>query len=320
MRLSIIIPVYNAEPYLDKLMHTILQSTQEFEVICVDDGSKDNSLSKLRSITDSRIKVYTKKNEGVYKAWTYGLERASNEYVTVFDSDDYIDTEYLNHISDFIDKIHADMLCIPYHVENENGGGYDSILPFEDGLYTGEKLEQIRKVLLSGSISYSKDTKVVKRELLCSQVSNGIKAAISDFEDWATVLPIFGKINSLYVINRAFYHYVQHPVSVTKSTVSYRKNYVSLNHVLDYFETVPDITDENIDSISFFGKRSILYRCMKINELDLAKEIMANANFKRYAEKANIGKFEKVMFHFGSVHLLHGCYVIKKSVQRIKEK
>ena len=199
-------------------------------------------------------------------------------------------------------------------------GGYDSILPFEDGLYTGEKLEQIRKVLLSGSISYSKHTKVVKRELLCSQVSNGIKAAISDFEDWATVLPIFGKINSLYVINRAFYHYVQHPVSVTKSTVSYRKNYVSLNHVLDYFETVPDITDENIESISFFGKRSILYRCMKINELDLAKEIMANANFKRYAEKANIGKFEKVMFHFGSVHLLHGCYVIKKSVQRIKEK
>lgn len=123
MRLSIIIPVYNAEPYLDKLMHTILQSTQEFEVICVDDGSKDNSLSKLRSITDSRLKVYTKKNEGVYKAWTYGLERASNDYVTVFDSDDYIDTEYLNRIADFIDRIHVDMLCIPYHVENENGGG-----------------------------------------------------------------------------------------------------------------------------------------------------------------------------------------------------
>lgn len=133
-------------------------------------------------------------------------------------------------------------------------------------------------------------------------------------------MPIFSKINSLYIINRAFYHYVQHPVSVTKSAASYRKNYISLNRVLDYFKTVPDITDEDIESISFCGKRSILYRCMKINELDLAKEIMANANFKRYAEKANIGKFEKIVFHIGSVRLLRGCYVIKKSVQRIKEK
>lgn len=192
-------------------------------------------------------------------------------------------------------------------------------MPFEDGLYTGEKLEQIRKVLLSGSISYSKCTKVIKRELLCSQVGNGIKAAISDFEDWATVLPIFSKINSLYVINRAFYHYVQHPVSVTKSAASYRKNYVSLNRVLDYFKTVPEITDEDIESISFYGKRSILYRCMKINELDLAKEIMTNVNFKKHVDKANIGKFEKMVFHIGSVHLLQGCYVVKKFIQLIRD-
>ena len=79
--------------------------------------------------------------------------------------------------------------------------------------------------------------------------------------------------------------------------------------------TVLDIADEDIESISFCGKRSILYRC----ELDLAKEIMANANFKRYAEKANIGKFEKVIFHFGSVHLLHGCYIIKKFIQTISD-
>ena len=129
MQLSIIIPVYNAGQYLDKLMHTILRSKQEFEVICIDDGSEDNSLSKLKAVTDSRVKVYTKKHEGVYKAWTYGLERTSNDYVTVFDSDDYIDTEYLDCIADFIDRIHADMLCVPYHVENENGGGYDSLLP-----------------------------------------------------------------------------------------------------------------------------------------------------------------------------------------------
>lgn len=200
------------------------------------------------------------------------------------------------------------------------GGGYDSLLPFDNGLYAGEKLEQIRKILLSGSISYSKNTKVMKRELLCNQVSNGIKAVISDFEDWATILPIFSKINSLYIINRAFYHYVQHPVSVTKSAASYRDNYVSLNRVLDYFKTMSDITGDDIESIAFYGKRSILYRCMKIKEFDLAREIMKKEDFKRRAVKANIGRGEKIVFRIGSVHLLHGCYVAKKSIQRINGK
>lgn len=136
----------------------------------------------------------------------------------------------------------------------------------------------------------------MKRELLCNQVSNGIEADINDFEDWATVLPIFGKINSLYVINRAFYHYVQHPVSVTKSAVSYRDNYVSLNRILDYFKTNSDITGDDIESIAFYGKRSILYRCMKIKELELAREIMKNEDFKRRAGKENIGRFEKIVF------------------------
>lgn len=98
IKVSVIVAVYNTEKYLKECIDTLLaQSLKEFEVICIDDGSTDNSYSILYeySMKDRRIKVYRQENKGAGAARNYGLTLAQGEYVLFVDGDDYFDKEML---------------------------------------------------------------------------------------------------------------------------------------------------------------------------------------------------------------------------------
>lgn len=89
--ISIIIPAYNAEQTILRCVQSVLVQTYEnWELIFVDDGSKDGTLSLCRSFTDERIKVLHKENGGVSSARNMGLDAASGEYITFIDSDDTV--------------------------------------------------------------------------------------------------------------------------------------------------------------------------------------------------------------------------------------
>ena len=98
---SIIIPVYNTEQYLSNCLDSVLTQTfQDFEVICVDDGSPDNSLKILNqyALKDSRIKAVTQKNQGVSVARNTGLSYAKGNYITFLDSDDVVSPFFLEKL------------------------------------------------------------------------------------------------------------------------------------------------------------------------------------------------------------------------------
>lgn len=91
--LSIIVPMYNAECYVDRCITSIIgQSYRNLEIIIVDDGSEDNTLTKVNSLAkqDDRIRVFSKSNEGVSKARNFGIENARGEFLTFVDVDDYL--------------------------------------------------------------------------------------------------------------------------------------------------------------------------------------------------------------------------------------
>ena len=97
IKISIIIPVYNSAKYLRKCLNSIINQTfDNIEIICINDGSTDNSLSIINEYAkiDSRIKVYTIENKGVSAARNYGILVATGEYIGFVDSDDYIDLNY----------------------------------------------------------------------------------------------------------------------------------------------------------------------------------------------------------------------------------
>jgi len=91
MKVSVIIPVYNVEPYLERCVKSVVgQTYQELEIILVDDGSKDGSgkLCDKLADSDSRIKVVHQKNQGLSGARNTGIRQATGEYVVFLDSDD----------------------------------------------------------------------------------------------------------------------------------------------------------------------------------------------------------------------------------------
>ena len=155
---AVIIPVYNGEQYISDCLNSLLQqSYKNWVAIVIDDGSKDNSLQLLQQYAhkDSRINVFTKKNEGVSKARNYALSKLENyeyDWICFLDIDDWFDPERFQNIAekllkynndqiDFIrafslkvkdrdmklslsEKLDADILSPYDYYANENVGGY----------------------------------------------------------------------------------------------------------------------------------------------------------------------------------------------------
>ena len=100
-KLSVIIPVYNVEEYLNECLDSITNQTLEgIEIICIDDGSTDNSPNLLKEYQkkDQRIKIITKENGGQATARNLGIKEAHGEYIAFIDSDDFIEPEMLEKL------------------------------------------------------------------------------------------------------------------------------------------------------------------------------------------------------------------------------
>ena len=95
-KVSIIVPVYNAEEFLEDCIKSIIyQSLEDIEVICINDGSSDNSLGILNNFQekDNRIKIFSQENSGPAAARNLGLEKSSGEYILFVDGDDWIEPD-----------------------------------------------------------------------------------------------------------------------------------------------------------------------------------------------------------------------------------
>lgn len=112
---SVIIPVYNVEHYLNKCVDSVLNQTlKDIEILIVNDGSTDGSqkvIDELQSENPNRIKAYKKENGGLSSARNYALELVTGEYVTFLDSDDYLDSDYLEILYTEAKKYNSDVVC-----------------------------------------------------------------------------------------------------------------------------------------------------------------------------------------------------------------
>ena len=97
VKVSVVIPVYNVEDYLRDCLDSIVNQTlKDIEIICINDGSTDNSLEILEHYKskDERIKVISQENGGISAARNKGIDLASGDYISFIDSDDYIDNNF----------------------------------------------------------------------------------------------------------------------------------------------------------------------------------------------------------------------------------
>lgn len=113
--ISIIVPVYNVEKYIDRCINSIVNQTyNNLEIILVDDGSKDKSRELVDSwaLKDTRIKVFHKSNGGLSDARNFGINKANGEYISFVDSDDYVDTLFIDSLYSVIKEFNVKIACI----------------------------------------------------------------------------------------------------------------------------------------------------------------------------------------------------------------
>lgn len=124
-KVSIIIPIYNVEAYLEECVSSVLiQTFKDFEILLIDDGSKDSSgkLCDEISLKDSRIRVFHKSNGGLSSARNYGMDRALGDYIIFLDSDDYwIEKDTLSLMLKKLESENLDVVRGEYEYVDEKG-------------------------------------------------------------------------------------------------------------------------------------------------------------------------------------------------------
>lgn len=218
MKVSIVIPVYNAELYLDRCLRSVLgQSYSGIEVIAVDDGSSDESLNILKKYQekDRRLKVLSQKNLGPNLARLKALNNATGEYVIFVDADDYLS---INAVETLVEKLNKYKVQSIRFNAKYCGSGRNVFPILGDG--EGDKVignNEIMRLLLT---SYSLNS-------LCMQLyetntvkkCSALREKIIFGEDFLINLEIHEHTERMLVINDTLYFYDDNPTSTT-----HRKN------------------------------------------------------------------------------------------------
>ncbi|MBR5314219.1 MAG: glycosyltransferase [Clostridia bacterium] len=260
--ISVIIPVYNGEKYLNACLDSLLNQTKkEIEIIAVNDGSTDSSLDILYSYADkypAKVRVITQPNQKQGAARNNGINNARGEYITFVDCDDYLkenalETMYKKAVSGGYDAVACDVDCIYPDKTVVIKPGID----FE----TDElSLEQKKKLFLNMYAIVC--NKLYKREVF--ERGNGIRFESGIwYEDVLFLNMLVPYLNSISFVDEPLYEYIQRPGSVTY-TYSEKLNDINyvMNRTVEYYKE-KGLYDEYRDELEYAYARYMLATYVK---------------------------------------------------------
>ena len=228
--ISVIIPVYNVEKYLNKCLESVIAQTEtRLEIIIVDDGSTDRSGKICDDFIsrDKRIRVFHKENEGVSCARNFGIDHASGRYLGFVDSDDYIAPDMYETLLEILERYSAQMsMCGLYDIFD----GKPRTVFEHIETYAVDREDAIRMVMEAEVVSVTPVNKLYSRELF-----NEIRFPIGKTaEDAFVMLELLGNCDKVAITNAQKYFYIHRGESITTSAFSlknldaieaYEKNY-----------------------------------------------------------------------------------------------
>ena len=220
MFFSIIIPVSNVEKYLRECIDSILiQTFTDFEVILVDDGSKDGSplICDEYVEKDNRIKVIHKQNGGLSDARNVGTSEAKGKYIVYIDSDDYYDdNQFLEKVYDKAVKTNGDVICYKFKKYLENKKEIiECSFSCPDFDKKESLAEKINYLVKQDAFYCSAWSKSFKRSIVCENNIEFEKGLLGEDQEWYYHLLL--KISSIEFLDEAFLVYRQRDNSITSS-------------------------------------------------------------------------------------------------------
>lgn len=297
-KVSVIVPVYNVEKYLNKCIETLINQTyKNLEIILVNDGSTDNSYALCEEYArrDMRIKVINKENGGLSDARNAGLKIATGKYISFIDSDDYVELDMIYNLYQGIIKFDADICCCGKVLEYEK----NNILVNNTNEFCVESEEALRKMLIGDNIDNSACDKLFKIALF-----ENIEFPVNRyFEDIATVYKVFLKSKKVAHINNIGYHYAIRKNSISTEKFS-KKQFDALTFTKEMVKNIVKIypkLEEEANAFLFLEyittmrkiKRSENYQEFKRTYIEIKKEF--NKQIVTILKNKYIPLYKKIM-------------------------
>lgn len=268
IKISIIVPVYKVEKYIDRCIKSILEQTySEFELILVDDGSPDNSgkICDEYAKKDNRIKVIHKKNGGLGDARNAGINIATGDYLGFIDSDDYIENDMYEKLLEACVNNNVDIaMCGRYDIQDDN---ITKRFAFKGDYKIWDNREAIKRLLTWDNMDSSACDKLFKKNLF-----DDIRFPKGKLnEDIFIMTEIIDNANKVVHIGESKYYYYHRPNSITTNDF-YEGNMDAVyaaNKVLEYVESRYPYYKKDAE---FFYNTIVMYTFNRINSYKLKRE------------------------------------------------
>lgn len=205
--ISIIVPIYNAEKYIEKCLDSLVNQTKkELEFILVNDGSTDNTENLIKKYKDKRIKYFKNKNQGIGKTRNFGIEKATGKYLMFLDSDDYLDIDACKQLYEKANNEKLDLVVFDfYRVENKK----NTAVIIDD--FENSSLKVNPNLLLE--INLGPCNKLFKRDLVIKNNTRFLEDL--KYEDTTFVVETINNAKKIGKLNSILHYYVIHGNSET---------------------------------------------------------------------------------------------------------
>lgn len=232
MKFTVVIPIYNSEKYLEECLQSILAQEEDYEIICINDGSIDSSAAICDSYEKAypnRVRAFHIQNSGPFRARRVGIEHATGEYICFVDSDDTIAADYFSTLKKTILQRQVDAIIFGFNRVNDEMEIMEQFpTPLPAGLYDKSKLKEVRQIFVDDK-STSLWTKCINTTILkhadlldCDDMVVG--------EDFMQLAPVFDKAKSFSIIDQQLYNYRYALESLTTSKMTLAK--FQANHTI----------------------------------------------------------------------------------------
>ena len=228
MKVSVVVPVYKVEEYIDKCLNSLVNQTlKELEIIVVNDGSPDNSEKIIKKYEKKykNVKYYVKENGGLSDARNFGISKCNGEYIAFLDSDDYVSFDMYEKMYKKAKENDFDIVVCDINYLYP-----DKTLRVDSGINTDT--ENIKKTYLN--IHPAAWNKIFKKELF----EKGIlfKKGVW-FEDVEFIYRLLPYVKSIGVVHEAFNQYIQRPGSITNTVDKRIYDYIyNMNGIIDFYK------------------------------------------------------------------------------------
>ena len=323
--ISIVIPVYKVEKYLEKCVESVINQTyKNLEILLVNDGSPDNcpKICDEYAQKDNRIKVIHKENGGLSDARNAGIDVATGKYITFIDSDDYISNDYVEYMYNLAKKHNAQIATCEFEIvyledELKNNSEYIEdieVLTPRDFFYN---------MLFAKRSDVTACAKLYEIELFKEiRYPKGVV-----YEDTATTYKLIEKCNKIATGNKKCYFYFTRPNSISKmcgfnkNEIDYIKN---TDEMLKYLQNkYPDL-EQAIDRFDLYANFRILRLLLftKPRNKKMEKEIFRKIKNKRmkvlkYKDTPKRDKMAIVLSFFGLSIFKFSWLIYSKMTNRI---